>query len=481
MSDQLMDRRDDPRTGGLASGSLGVWAIVFFVMSAAAPLTVVASGAPLTVLIGGIGGPGAMLASGVVLALFAAGFTAMTRYVRNAGAFYAYATRGLGGHVGAGAASLTTFGYAVLLLGFYGFLGFFADLTATELFGLDLPWGVWALVLAAFVGFLGFRQVEMGAKVLAVLLTAEVLLLLAMSLAVLIKGGPEPLSLAPFNPSNWLLAPGAGALFVLGFGAYIGFEGTAIYAEEAKDPERTVPRATYVAIAFLAIFYAFTFYCFIAAFGFEGVVAAVTEGDFTLLPFAQAETYLGPLAVKVLQILIVTSFLACLISFHNACSRYLFSLGRSGLLPARLGRSHAVHQSPATASLLLTGFSMVAIAVTIAFGLDPYLDLGVKPYASGVVAIVAAQAICAIAVVAFFATDRRGHSPLRVVVAPAVAAVALAIGVYLIATNFSVVTGFEGTANTVLLLLPVVAFILGVVRYAVARPSLEVDESLSVD
>ena len=95
-----------------------------------------------------------MLASGAVLALFAAGFTAMTRYVRNAGAFYAYATRGLGGHIGAGAASLTTFGYAVLLLGFYGFLGFFADLTATELFGIDLPWGGWPLLLAAFVRFL---------------------------------------------------------------------------------------------------------------------------------------------------------------------------------------------------------------------------------------------------------------------------------------------------------------------------------------
>ena len=74
MSDQLIERRDDPRTGGLASGSLGVWAIVFFVMSAAAPLTVVASGAPLTVFIGGIGGPGAMFAAGVVLVALIAAF-----------------------------------------------------------------------------------------------------------------------------------------------------------------------------------------------------------------------------------------------------------------------------------------------------------------------------------------------------------------------------------------------------------------------
>lgn len=472
MSDHLTERSDAPATSGLAAGTLGVWAIVFFVMSAAAPLTVVASGAPLTVFLGGIGGPGAMLAAGVVLMLFAAGFTAMTRYVRDAGAFYAYTTRGLGGHAGAGAATLTTFGYAALLLGFYGFLGFFADLTATDLLGLDLPWGVWALAIALFVGFLGYRQVDLGAKVLAVLLTAEVVLLLALSLAVLVKGSPEPLSLAPFDPSTWLLAPGAGALFVLGFGAYIGFEGTAIYAEEAKDPERTVPRATYIAIGFLGAFYAFTFYCFIAAFGMDGVLAAVAKGDFTQLPFAQADTYLGGAAVKALQVLIVTSFLACLISFHNACSRYLFSLGRSGLLPARLGHSHPVHHSPHRASQLLTGLSVVTILVTVAFGRDPYLDLGVKPYASGVIAIVAAQAICAVAVVTFFARDRRGHRTARVVVAPLLAAAGLWAGVYLIATNFSVVSGLTGTTNAVLLALPPVAFAAGVVRYVTGRPRL---------
>ncbi len=466
MSSTQSTHAEADRPSRLASGTLGVWAIVFFVISAAAPLTVVASGAPLTVYLGGIGGPGAMLAAGIVLILFAAGFTAMSRYVRDAGAFYAYATKGLGGYVGAGAASLTTFGYAALLLGFYGFIGYFADLTATDLFGIDLPWSVWALAVVLLVGFLGFRQVEVGAKVLAVLLTAEVALLLALSLAVLIKGSPEPLTLVPFDPAEWLFAPSAGALFVLGFGAYIGFEGTAIYAEEAKDPDRTIPRATYIAISFLAVFYAFTFYCFIAAFGMNGVMAAVTEGDFTTLPFAQADIYLGSWAVKVMQILIVTSFLACLISFHNACSRYLFSLGRSGLLPAWLSHTHPVRHSPDRASQTLTGLSFVAVVVTVLLGWDPYLDLGVKPYASGVVAIVAAQALCAVAVVAFFARDRHGHSPFRVLVAPGLAALGLATGVILIAKNFELISGNSGLTNAVLLILPPLAFVLGLLRYA---------------
>ncbi|BDZ54232.1 hypothetical protein GCM10025870_13050 [Agromyces marinus] len=79
--------------GQLARGRLRVWDIVFFVVSAAAPLTVVASAAPTTLRLGGIGAAGAILVCGVVLILFAVGFTAMSRHVRNTGAFYAYASR----------------------------------------------------------------------------------------------------------------------------------------------------------------------------------------------------------------------------------------------------------------------------------------------------------------------------------------------------------------------------------------------------
>ncbi|GAA3367115.1 hypothetical protein GCM10020367_68800 [Streptomyces sannanensis] len=52
-----------------------------------------------------------------------------------------------------------------------------------------------------------------------------------------------------------MFGAGAGGMFVLVLGAFIGFEGTAIYSEEAREPKRTIPRATYLAVAFLALFY----------------------------------------------------------------------------------------------------------------------------------------------------------------------------------------------------------------------------------
>ncbi|MFT4219464.1 MAG: APC family permease [Microbacterium sp.] len=450
-------------SGTLAAGKLRTWDIVFFVMSAAAPLTVVVSAAPTTLRLGGIGAAGAMLACGIVLILFATGFTAMSRYVRNAGAFYAYAARGLGRPAGIGTAFVTIFAYVVLSISFYGFIGFFGQLTASSVFGIDVSWVVWSLLAAALVGLLGYRKIDVGAKVLAVLLTAEVAILVVLAVAVLVQGGPEPLSAAPFDPANVFFAPGAAALFVVGFGAFLGFEGTAIYAEEAKDPERTVPNATYIAVAFLAAFYAFMFWVVTVAFGVDGALALAASDDFEGMMFIAGESYLGAWAGIVMQILIVTSFFACVLAFHNASSRYLFALGREGLLPRRLARTHAKTNAPHVASLAMSVIAIVAILVAFALGADPFLQLAIWTYATGVAGLIFAQGVAAVSVVGFFARDRRGHGAWRVIVAPALGGLGLILGWVLIASNFEIVTTMTGPVNALLLLPVPVLFVAGIV------------------
>ncbi|WP_158588294.1 APC family permease [Galactobacter valiniphilus] len=272
---------------------LSAWGIAFLVVSAAAPLTVVVSAAPMDFRLGGIGAPGSMLLCGAVLLLFAFGFNAMTSHVPNAGAFYAYARHGLGRGAGVGLALVTLFSYVVLNLAFYVFIGFFGSMLFENLWGIANPWWACALVAALGVGILGARQVDVGAKVLAVLVTAEVAILLVLAVAVLVLGGPEPVSGAGFDPAHVLFGGGIAALLVIGFGAYLGFEGTAIYAEEAKDPDRTVPKATYAMVAGLALFYAFTFWILTVAFGVDGVIAfALGDGFADMVPVA-ATGYLG--------------------------------------------------------------------------------------------------------------------------------------------------------------------------------------------
>jgi amino acid transporter len=448
---------------------LGAWGIAFLVISAAAPLTVVVSAAPMDFRLGGIGAPGAMLLCGAVLLLFAFGFTAMTSHVPNAGAFYAYARHGLGRGAGVGLSLVTLFSYVFLNLAFYAFIGFFGSLLFENLWGLSVPWWLCALVAAVGVGALGARQVDVGAKVLAVLVTAEVAILLVLAVAVLAQGGPEPVSGAGFAPSHVLFGGGLAALLVIGFGAYLGFEGTAIYAEEAKDPDRTVPKATYAVVAGLAVFYAFTFWMLTVAFGVDGVLAfALGDGFADMVPVA-ATNYLGAWAGDVISVLIVTSFLACALSFHNASTRYVFSLAREGLLPRRFTRLGATTQAPVTASLAISVLACAALVVAALTISDPYLGLALWSYATGVQGLVFSQAVAAIAVVAYFARNRRGHSVWRVLVAPALGALGLGIGFVLIVSNFEITSGMQGWVNALMILPTPILFLAGFAVSAVLR------------
>jgi amino acid transporter len=454
---------EGPVSGRLARNKLRTWDIFFFVIAAAAPLTVMAGASPLAFRLGGLGAPGAYVFAGIVYILFAVGFTAMSQYVANAGAFYAYIVRGLGRPIGIGGAILALFAYSIGNAGFFGAIGFFSQLVLSNVAGLDTPWQLWAFVGIALVAFLGYREVTLGARVLGVLMGCEVAILLIVAVAVMIKGGPEPASLAPFSPTN-IFAAGAGAMFVLAFGAYIGFEGTAIYAEEARKPSRTIPRATYIAVAFLAIFYGFITWSASLGYGASGVVDFAQSDDFQNMFFGMAGTYVGRIAEDAMWILIVTSLLACSAAFHNACARYFFALGREGVLPRILGRTHRKYQSAYIGSLLQTTISVVVVGAFVLAGADPYLQLLLWTNGLAIMGIVLVQILCLVAIIGFFRRDMRGHNIFRVIIAPVLGGLGLATGAYLMFSNFSMLTGASGWLNWFLGLLLPVMFIVGLAR-----------------
>ena len=129
--------------GHLKRGVLGTGSLVFMVVAAAAPLTVMAGVAPLAILVGGIGAPVAYLASGVVLTVFAIAFTRMTKHVGSAGAFYAYIAKGLGRTWGLAAALLALMSYNALMIGVYGLFAVQAQATLADVFGVTVR-GRWS-------------------------------------------------------------------------------------------------------------------------------------------------------------------------------------------------------------------------------------------------------------------------------------------------------------------------------------------------
>ena len=79
--------------------------------------------------------------------------------------------------------------------------------------------------------------------------------MLILDAAILIKGGEggtAPLNAAPFTWSSFTSGSVAIAL-LFNFASFIGFEATTIHSEEARDPKRTVPRETYVAVLTIGV------------------------------------------------------------------------------------------------------------------------------------------------------------------------------------------------------------------------------------
>ncbi|MFJ8895528.1 APC family permease [Leifsonia sp. NPDC102414] len=449
-----------PATGSLRTNALGTGGIVFMVISAAAPLTIVAGIAPLAILIGGIAAPLVYTVAGIVLGIFAVAFMAMTKYVRALGGFYTYISEALGKAVGLASSFVALFSYNALQIGLYGLLGAQGhDLLKNE-FGIDVPWWAIAIVGVLAVFFVAYRGVDVGAKVLGVLLSCEALILVIFAVAVLVQGGAEGITFGTFS---WdaLLNPGLLGIFGFGFAAFMGFESTTLYREEARNPEKTIPRATYISVAFMAIFYGFVVWAVIVAVG-ESHVQEAASKDAAGLVFAQAGHYLGPWAELTMYLLVITSVYASQLAFHNAINRYTFSLARDGALPRILHRTNRAG-SPWMSGLLQTAIALVVIVFFAAIGGDPYLQLLLWVNSPGVLGVIALQIITCVAVVVFFARNRSLPRKWYVIPSAVVAGLAMLAVLYILCANLDLLTAGGPVVNAIILASVALVFVVGLV------------------
>lgn len=429
----------------LRSNSLGVGAITFMVISAAAPLTAVAGGTPLGMLMGnGAGFAGTYLIVTLLLLLFAIGYVTMARYVGNAGAFYSYAARGLGGLVGGAAALVAILSYNAMQIGVMGLLG----AATSGLFagwGIDLPWWVWSFAAIAAVAVLGYRQVDLSAKILTVLVLAEYAVVIILDLVILGTGGDSGLSMAPFSWSQIISgAPAIAILFC--FAAFIGFEATTIYAEEARDPKVTVPRATYLSVLLIGVFYTVTAWLMAVGAGVDKLLPTL-QGlqDPTTFLFGLSDRYAGPQLSQAMGILFVSSLFAGVLAFHNAVARYIYVAGREKLLPETLGVTHAEHQSPHMGSVVQTVLAVLVVGLFAVLGLDPVLALFSWLTNVGTLGVITLMAAASLAVVMFFrANPATGESAVKTTLLPGLAFVAFVIAICLIVVNFGNLSGASG-------------------------------------
>jgi len=401
---------------GRLRGSMGTAQVALTVLAMAAPIANVVGVLPLGITRGnGIGTPAIYIFVGAIFLVFAVGFTTMTRNLPESGAFYTYITAGLSRPVGLGSGYLLAFTYFVFLVGSYAFFGVSVTNTLATFDVEGIPWWVWGAVVCVVITTLGFFNVEVSGRVLTILMIFEVGLVMLFNLPVLFTGGPEGYQFASFQPHE-ILSGDLGVATLFAIACYIGFETTVIYRDEVKDAARTIPRAMYIAISGLGIFYAVSAWCLVTFWG-PDKVAQVGADDPTVLFNRGFEHYMGRTFTQILTMLVVTSVFAGALSTHNAFSRYLYMLGRDGSLPRYLSYASPKHGSPSKASLTATVASVIVLLPFAISGTSP-VDMYASMFGFGTFSLVVIFVLTAISVLRYFRIVRHTERSWNTVIAP---------------------------------------------------------------
>jgi amino acid transporter len=470
-----IDVRQQEGVHQLKKNAVGLGGVLFACLAGAAPILAMLGNVPFAVGSGnGKAAPAGFIFATIVLTIFSVGYVAMARKISAVGGFYSFISHGLGRVMGVSAGLIGAIAYSSIEAGVIGAIGYFANDTFTSRLGLDVPWPVFAIGALVLILILNFFDVDLSLKVLGTFMIIEVLVLLIVDIAIALKGGHSwtatlgdsklPVTsdvsakslniLSAFKTDGVTKGLGASIGIFMAFWSWVGFEAAPNYAEESRDPKRNVPRATYISVLALGVFYTFTSWMFVGAWGTESDAGG--KGGFEMF-YQPTIAFTSDFIHKAMQWLIVTGAFACAMAFHNASSRYWYALGREGLLPKALGKTHAKHKSPYMASIFQ---AICAAAVVAIFAVKGNVPGGTRAaWASNAafygaytqLAILATllvlilQTLVSISIPVYF----RNHHPAdmhwwKTLVAPIIAAVAQVGVIYLLISNLSNLGGTKG-------------------------------------
>jgi len=446
----------------LHRGAIGLLGVLFLTVTGAAPISAMLFNTPISVGFGnGIGTPAGFAFATVILTIFSVGYVEMARRVTAAGGFYSFISHGLGRELGMASGFSSFVAYSVFEASLCGGFAYFAHLKVAD-WGWEVPWPWFAFGMVALIAVLTYFDVRVSARLLGIALIGEIFILLVMDVAIFGQGGEhvqwaalnpaEAFSGYPGNEGKELAAGAAGVGLFFAFWSWVGFEMAPNYGEESKDPKRIVPRAMYISVIGLGIFYVITSWAAISGYASTDDAAAQAQSDPALFFLIPTEEFAGGWARSLMSYLIISGAFACGMAFHNTAARYFYSLGRERIAPAALGRTHPRWRSPHVASLtqsVIAALIVALFAIFVGTG-DPtsqaYLQLYGLMAVMGVIIILSVQAIVSIAILVYF--WRRGeHHWIKTVACPIVAFVAQAVVLWLLFDNIEFLGSGYGYAK----------------------------------
>lgn len=442
--------------------AVGLGGVLFMTIATAAPITAMLGNVPIAVGSGnGQFAPAGFMVATLILALFAIGYAQMARFITATGAFYGFISHGLGRIVGMASGVTVTMTYIVFEAALVGIFAFFCEDLINTVFSVHIPWLIFAFAMLMTTGVLSYFDISLTSRVLGLCLILEILILTAVAVAVLIHGGgpqgfvPESINpLNAFTPAKGVVGASAGIGLFFAFWSWVGFESSAMYGEESKNPKKIIPLATLLGVIGIGVFYVFISWMAIAGTGPEQAIALAQDPNRAgEIFYGPARQYLGEWAVGVFKLLVITGSFACGMAFHNCAARYLYALGRENLFPfagRTLGRSHSRHGSPHVASTVQTVIATLIVLLFFITGKDPYADIYTLLALLGTMGIMIVQALCAFAVIVYFHGNKenigKGHW-FKTGVAPLLGGMGMIYIVYLLFKNMAFAAGAAASSS----------------------------------
>jgi amino acid transporter len=416
--------------GRLKSGQLGTWDLTVSTVANIGPGIDFYFAFGVIAVTAGVAAPLTIIAAGIAVAFLATTVAEFTRAEPSAGSFITYVETGLGPRAGVVTALLVTIGYTVAMAGVFTMSGGLLAMTLAHYTSWHVPWGPLSLVLTVAAIWVTARGVKLSTAAVGVALVAQVAVMLAVCVAALV-GQRSHLSAAPFSWAH--LNGGLTGLsrgFPLALYMFIGWENGPALAEECRDPVRTVPRALYISIAIGAVLFVLFAYATVTGFGYN--VSSIGRSSVPFLTVADHD--LGGAAVLA-WVAGILSVLAALVSGASSQARMLFDGGRSGLLPARLGRLRQPSETPVNALIVMAvaGFGLIVVwwiihLVTGHTGLMNPVGLYAECSTMGTIVILVVYLLTNLSLPVFMWRRHRSmFSPVRHLVVPALGSAVLIV------------------------------------------------------
>jgi amino acid transporter len=310
----------------------------------------------------------------IAMLLAASGIIEMARELPSAGAFYTYVTRGLGPRAGFITGGLMFVAYALLAPAEIGLIGSYLQTTFEAELGVHIPWWLIGMVPAVAMVVLAYRGIATSLRTALMLVGFEVLVIVALSLIVLARGGADGVSLHALSPgASPHGVSGLATGFVFAALSFVGFEAATTLSEEVQRPRRTIPRAILFSVIGVGVLYVFCIWAEVIGLG-EPATNALTGAS---TPWNDLATrYAGWMKWPVI-VASVSSMFAVMVNSANGIVRILNTMGREQLLPRALAYVHPTHRTPTHAVLVVGGFSIV-----VALGLG-YINGGLGDATAG--------------------------------------------------------------------------------------------------